>query len=289
MNLMKQFLVPTGKTVRLSDYDSAYTGEFENEETALKSIDDARGRLALLQDKLLAQETNALVLIFQGMDGAGKDGTIKHVMSSIDPQGCTVAQLPKPAGDDLKHDYLRRWIGQLPERGKIGIFNRSYYEEVIGMRVHKERLEEHNLPRDIRESKNLWKQRFRHINNLEQYLAENGFIIMKFYLNLSKEKQKERLLERLDVTEKKWKFSVNDIKARERWDDYIKAYEETFKFTATRYAPWYIIPADHRWFSAFSVADLVLRRLEQLKLRYPPVAADEKKERARARKMLEGE
>lgn len=289
MSFSRYFHVRAGRKVSLKDYDAGYTAGFEDERDAAGKINDDRKRLAELQDKFLAHETHALLLIFQGMDGAGKDGTIKQVMSSIDPQGCKVAQLSKPAGDELKQDYLRRWIKELPERGKIGIFNRSYYEEVLGTRIHPERLVDQNLPRQVRASKNIWRQRFAQINNFEQYLSENGFILMKFFLHLSKEKQRERLLERLELPEKKWKFSANDIRERGRWSEYQKAYEDVLSRTNTKYAPWFIIPADHRWLSTLAVADLVTERLEKLKLRYPSLTGEQKKESERARRELQRE
>ncbi|MGI9105596.1 MAG: PPK2 family polyphosphate kinase [Pyrinomonadaceae bacterium] len=285
----RNFLVPQGTRVRLKNYDPAFTGEFADEQEAAAKIRADCERLAAYQDKLMAQETEALVLIFQAMDGAGKDGTIKHVMASIDPQGCTVAMAEKPGEVEHKHDYLWRFIRQLPKRGQLGIFNRSYYEEVISTRVHPERLEDQQLPPRIRNAKNIWGQRFAQINNFEQYLTENGFHVMKFFLHLSKEKQRERLLERLNEPEKKWKFSVNDIQERPHWDEYMRVYEDALTQTSKRDAPWYVVPADHRWFSALVVADLVVAKLKSMKLRYPQADAEDREERAAARKQLEGE
>jgi PPK2 family polyphosphate:nucleotide phosphotransferase len=234
----------------------------------------------------MAEERQSLLLIFQAMDGAGKDGTIKHVMSSIDPQGCVVTLNEKPGATELKHDYLWRFVRNLPKRGQIGIFNRSYYEEVLSTRIHPERLEDQQLPPRIRDSKGIWRQRFTQINNFEQYLTENGVHIMKFFLHLSKEKQRERLMERLEVPEKKWKFSMNDVAERGHWDEYMDAFEDTLTRTSTRDAPWYIVPADHRWFSALVVAELVVAKLKSLNLRYPAVSSDGKKEMEKARKLL---
>ena len=281
------FTVPAGEKVCLQDYDAGFTGEFTSRDDAEDKIREGCATLAKYQDILLAEGTHALLLIFQAMDGAGKDGTIKHVMSSVDPQGCSVAMFEKPAAKELKHDYLWRFVQQLPERGKIGIFNRSYYEEVLSTRVHPERLEEQNLPASIREADGIWRQRFAHINNFEQYLAENGFIIMKFFLHLSKDKQRERLLERLDLPEKKWKFSISDIEERGHWDEYMQAYDDVLNHTSTSWAPWYVVPADHRWFSALTVADLVVTKLKALQLKYPE--SNNEQELIQARSLLQRE
>ncbi|HEY0097501.1 MAG TPA: PPK2 family polyphosphate kinase [Pyrinomonadaceae bacterium] len=285
----QEFLVPAGARLRLKNYDPAFTGKFKSEAEAEAKIRDDCENLARYQDKLLAEERQSLLLIFQAMDGAGKDGTIKHVMSSVDPQGCVVMLSEKPGATELKHDYLWRFVRYLPKRGQIGIFNRSYYEEVLSTRVHPERLEDQQLPPRIRDAKNIWRQRFTQINNFEQYLTENGVHVMKFFLHLSKEKQRERLLERLDVPEKKWKFSMNDVAERAHWDEYMIAFEDAITQTNKRHAPWYVVPADHRWFSALVVADLVLGKLKSLKLRYPPASSDGKKEMEKARKLLERE
>jgi len=282
----QKFLVKAGARVRLKNYDPAYTGKFQDEAEAEAQTQRDVESLAKYQDKLMAEETQSLLLVFQAMDGAGKDGTIKHVMSAIDPQGCKVMLSEKPGAIENKHDYLWRFVRELPKRGQIGIFNRSYYEEVLSTRVHPERLEDQQLPPRIRSAKNIWRQRFTQINNFEQYLTENGIHVMKFFLHLSKEKQRERLLERLDAPEKKWKFSMNDVEERGRWDEYQKAFEDALTQTSTRPAPWYIVPADHRWFSSLVVAELVLEKLKSLKLRYPQVSSDGKKEMEKARKIL---
>jgi len=285
---MKQqgFLVRAGERVRLRNYATAFTGKFKDEAEAEAKIREDCESLAKYQDKLMAEERQSLLLIFQAMDGAGKDGTIKHVMSSTDPQGCTVMLSEKPGALELKHDYLWRFVRYLPKRGEIGIFNRSYYEEVLSTRVHPERLEDQQLPPRIRDAKNIWRQRFAQINNFEQYLTENGVHVMKFFLHLSKEKQRERLLERLEAPEKKWKFSMNDVEERARWDEYMSAFEDALTRTSTKDAPWYIVPADHRWFSSLVVAELVVAKLKSLNLRYPPVSSDGKKEMEKARKLL---
>jgi PPK2 family polyphosphate:nucleotide phosphotransferase len=284
----QEFLVKAGARVRLKNYDPADTGKFKDQAEAEAKIERDCESLAKYQDKLMAEETQSLLLIFQAMDGAGKDGTIKHVMSAIDPQGCEVTLNEKPGAIELKHDYLWRFVRALPKRGQIGIFNRSYYEEVLSTRIHPERLEDQQLPPRIRNDKNIWRQRYTQINNFEQYLSENGVHVMKFFLHLSKEKQRERLLERLDEPEKKWKFSMNDVTERGHWGEYMKAFEDALTQTSTKFAPWYVVPADHRWFSALVVAELVVAKLKSLKLRYPQTSAESEAERAEARRMLKG-
>jgi PPK2 family polyphosphate:nucleotide phosphotransferase len=280
------FVAPPGTKVRLKDYDPAFTGAFQSEQDAEERMREDCETLALLQDKFLAQGRHALLLIFQAMDGAGKDGTIKHVMSGVDPQGCTVTNFKRPGQHELKHDYLWRFVSELPERGQIGIFNRSYYEEVLVSRVHPERLEEQCLPPHVQKSKNLWQQRFRQINYFEQYLSENGIIPVKIFLHISKEKQRERLLERTRLVEKRWKFSLDDIEDRAYWTNFMKAYEETLSQTNTRHAPWHIIPANQRWFSALAVAELVVHKLRALKPQYPHPSDEHRKELAKGKRML---
>jgi PPK2 family polyphosphate:nucleotide phosphotransferase len=283
------FAVPPGAKVRLKDYDPAFTGQFQSEEEARARIEADCETLAVLQDKFLAQGTHALLLIFQAMDGAGKDGTIKHVMSNVDPQGCKVTNFQRPGEKELKHDYLWRFVSELPERGQIGIFNRSYYEEVLVSRVHPERLKEQCLPPRVQESNGLWQQRFRQINYFEQYLSENGILPVKIFLHISKEKQHERLLERTMLVEKRWKFSLDDVKERGHWDKYMKAYEEALTRTNTRHAPWHIIPANERWFSALAVAELVVNKLRALKVRYPHPTNEQREELAKGQRMLKRE
>ena len=280
------FIVPPGEKVRLKDYDPAFTGSFQSEEDARERMREDWEALAVLQDKFMAQGRHALLLIFQAMDGAGKDGTIKHVMSGVDPQGCTVTNFKQPGEKELKHDYLWRFVKELPERGKIGIFNRSYYEEVLVSRVHPESLSEQCLPPSVEESKNLWRRRFTQINNFEKYLSENGIIPVKIFLHLSKEKQRERLLERTELAEKRWKFSLDDIKERGYWNKYMRAYEDALSHTNTRQAPWHIIPADHRWFSALAVAELVVHKLRSFKPRYPHPTDEHREELEKGKRML---
>ncbi|HEX8148619.1 MAG TPA: PPK2 family polyphosphate kinase [Pyrinomonadaceae bacterium] len=290
MNTGRQhdFQVRPGSRPRLKNYDAAFTGGFADEDEAGAKIEADCGELASLQDRLMAEETHALLVILQAVDGSGKDGTIKHVASGLDPQGCTAVNFKKPSEAENRHDYLWRFHQQVPERGRITFFNRSYYEEVISPRIHPERLGEQKLPAGGR-PKDLWRRRMGEINNFEQYLTDNGVAVMKFFLHLSKEKQAERLLERTTEPAKRWKFSADDLEGRDLWDEHIKAHEEMLARTSTRAAPWYVIPADHRWFSALAVADLMARKLRSLKPRYPTVRGDEKKEMGAARRRLERE
>lgn len=285
----KQFFVTPGKNLWLKDHQPHFTDAYADEEAARSKIEADCAALATLQDKLMAQGTHGLLLLFQAMDGSAKDGTIKHIMSSTDPQGCTAHNFTEPSEKENKHDYLWRFHACVPPRGEIGIFNRSYYEEVLATRIHPEGLAEQSLPSTVSKGNKLWKQRFAQINDFERYLVENGIIVMKFFLHLSKEKQRERLLERTEKPEKKWKFSSSDIEERGYWNKYMRAYEEMLEETSTKLAPWHIIPADHRWFTALAVADLVVVKFKELKLRYPEMKADEKQEMKEARIALEQE
>jgi PPK2 family polyphosphate:nucleotide phosphotransferase len=240
-----------------------------------------------LQDVLYAQDTYALLLIFQAMDAAGKDGIIKHIMSGVNPQGCQVYSFKTPSQEELDHDFLWRNMKALPERGRIGIFNRSYYEEVLIVRVHPEILDGQRLPKKEKKDTDLWKHRYEDINSVEQYLTRNGIVILKFFLNVSKKEQKKRFLERIDAPEKNWKFSFGDIKERERWNDYMDAYEDMLNATSTEWAPWYVIPADKKWFTRVAVADIVSNKLKSLNLRYPEISDTRRKELLEARKLLE--
>ena len=220
---------------------------------------------------LYAQDNWAVLLIFQAMDAAGKDGAIKHVMSGVNPQGCQVFSFKAPSSEDLDHDYLWRCIKCLPERGRIGIFNRSYYEETLVVRVHPEFLEQQKLPPELI-TKDIWKERFQDIRSFERYLTRNGVVIRKFFLHVSKKEQKKRFLERIEEPEKNWKFSANDAKEREYWDDYMEAYEDMIRNTATKEAPWYVVPADNKWFTRVVVAAAVIDALASLNLKYPKVS-----------------
>jgi PPK2 family polyphosphate:nucleotide phosphotransferase len=238
-----------------------------------------------LQEKLYAQDEWAALLIFQAMDAAGKDGAIKHVMSGINPEGCQVTSFKAPSHEELDHDYLWRTHKAIPERGKIGIFNRSYYEEILVVHVHEELLDMEQLPKEMR-GKHIWEDRYEDINSFEQYLVRNGLVVLKFFLHLSKSEQKKRFLERLEMPEKNWKFSMADVKERGYWKDYQEAYEEMIQNTATKQAPWYVIPADNKWFTRLAVAAATIDALDSLDLQFPEVDKEKKKELAKVREAL---
>lgn len=280
-----EFIVRPGSRPRLKNYDSAFTGGFTDEQEAHIKFKTDCVEMAELQDKLMAQESHALLVIFQSIDGSGKDGTIKSVAARLDPQGCTAQNFTKPSEIENKHDYLWRFHKGVPERGRITFFNRSYYEEIISPRLYPERLDEQHLPSHSR-AQNIWKRRMAEINNFEQYLTDNGVVILKLFLNLSRSKQAERLLERTMEPAKKWKFSSADMQNRELWDEHVKAHEEMLARTSTKAAQWHIIPADHRWFTALAVADLILGKLRALKLRYPAIRGEEKKEMEKTKERL---
>lgn len=280
-----EFVVRPGSRPNLNNYDTAYTGEFSDEEQAREKFQTDCAEMAGLQDKLMAQESHALLVIFQSIDGSGKDGTIKSIAAGLDPQGCTAHNFKKPSDIENRHDYLWRFHQGVPERGRITFFNRSYYEEVIAPRVRPERLGEQGLPPRSR-TKDIWKRRMTEINNFEQYLTDNGVVILKLFLNLSKEKQAERLLERTVEPAKKWKFSTADMENRGLWDEHVKAHEEMLARTSTKASPWHVIPADHRWFTSLAVADLMVRKLRGLKLRYPAIQGEDKKEMEKTQKQL---
>ena len=281
-------IVPPGKKVRLKDFDPGYTGKYQSKEDALEKLETDSARLAKYQDVLYAQDTCALLIIFQALDAAGKDGTIKHVMSGINPQGTQVFSFKQPSAEELDHDYLWRYHKATPERGRIGIFNRSYYEEVLVVRAHPEFLNAQKLPPKT-VKKDIWKQRFKQINDFERYLVGNGVEVLKFFLNVSKEEQRRRFLARLDIPEKNWKFSLADAKERAHWDDYQKAFEDVFNHTSTKWAPWYIIPADHKWFTHVAVSDIIISKLKSLNLKYPSVSKERLQELQIDRELLESE
>ena len=285
--LLKPFRVTKGKNFLLKDVDPDNTLDFTKEDKPRSKEALARGVTALteLQDKLYAQDKWAVLLIFQAMDAAGKDGAIKHVMSGVNPQGCQVFSFKSPSSEDLDHDYLWRCMKRLPNRGHIGIFNRSYYEEVLVVRVHPEFMAKQKLPPKL-VGKKIWEHRFQEIRNFEQYLARNGVIVRKFFLHVSKKEQKRRFLERIEDPLKNWKFSSNDAAERDFWDDYMGAYEEMIQETATDKAPWYVVPADHKWFTRVVVAAAVIDALASLDLAYPKVDESKLKELAAAKKKL---
>jgi PPK2 family polyphosphate:nucleotide phosphotransferase len=286
--LIDRLIAQPGKKISLKDYDADWTGSIKDKKQAEGLLEDGVRRLAKTQDKLYAQDKYALLIIFQAMDAAGKDGTIRHVMSGVNPQGCQVFSFKAPSAEERDHDYLWRSSKALPERGRIGIHNRSYYEEVLVCRVHPALLDAQNLPDECKD-KDVWKRRFHEINGFERYLTDNGIVILKFYLNVSKKEQKRRFLDRIDLDEKNWKFSVNDAREREHWDDYMEAYEDVFTHTSTKAAPWYIVPADNKWFMRYAVAAIINRRLEKLDLKYPTLTKEKKNELFEARKVLMAE
>lgn len=284
------FIAKPGTKICLKDFDSGFTAGLKRKEVDVdRLLQLSVKELAQYQDVLYAQDIYALLIIFQAMDAAGKDGTIKHVMSGINPQGCQVFSFKSPSSEELDHDYLWRSFRALPERGRIGIFNRSYYEEVLIVRVHPEILNTQKLPPHLRSDPKIWQQRYEEINNFEKYLVDNGVMVLKFFLNVSKEEQKERFLERIDRSEKNWKFSVNDVKERQFWNDYMHAYEDAFTHTSTDWAPWYIIPADRKWFTRLMVAYFIAEKMKSLDLEYPTVTEAHRQQLLQARELLEKE
>src|ERR1700734_99739 len=283
--LEKSYRVDDGKHFRLKEFDPADTGRWDSVEEAKEQLQKDIKRMVELQDKLYAQDRWSVLLIFQAMDAAGKDGTIKHVMSGVNPEGCQVHSFKAPSQAELQHDFLWRTTQALPERGHIGIFNRSYYEEVLVVRVHPPVLESQLVPPALI-TKDIWKERFEDINCFERHMGRNGTVIRKFFLHLSKKEQKRRFLARLDEPEKHWKFSAADIQERECWDDYQRAYEDMIRNTATKHAPWYVIPADNKGFAHLAVAAVVVETLEELNPSYPKVDAAKRKELEAARRLL---
>ncbi|MFZ0684088.1 MAG: polyphosphate kinase 2 family protein [Terriglobales bacterium] len=288
--LLKRYRIEDGKHFRLKDHDPADTHGLKSElkPQAKKLLADGVKELSQLQDVLAAQDRWGLLLIFQAMDAAGKDGTIKHVMSGVNPEGVVVSPFKAPSSEELHHGYLWRTSKCMPGRGQIGIFNRSYYEEVLVVRVHPQILENQKLPKPL-VTKHIWQQRFEDIVNYERYATRNGIAVLKFFLHLSREEQKRRFLQRLDDPEKNWKFSSADAKEREFWDAYQDAYEDMVRHTATEFAPWYVVPADNKWFTRLVVSHAVVHALKNMKLKYPKVSGTEKAALEEARKQLGGE
>lgn len=285
---MKQehFIVSPDTKTALKQYDSGYKGHFKHKSEAQHQLQEHIKHLKKHQEIFYAQNTFALPIIFQAMDAAGKDSTIKYVMSGVNPQGCQVFSFGVPSAEELDHDYLWRYAKTLPERGRIGIFNRSYYEEVLVVRVHPELLDRQQLPSEVKANK-IWESRFQEINNFEKYLSQNGIVVLKFFLNVSKGEQKKRFLDRINRPEKNWKFSANDLNERAYWDKYMQAYGDVFNHTSTEWAPWYIIPADRKWFTRLVVADIICNRLASLKLSYPTVSKADKKQLLQAKEKLD--
>lgn len=286
LDFARPFRIDNGKVFRLKSVDPADTGRIIKEEAVAelaRGIESLRG----MQEKLYAQDRWALLLIFQAMDAAGKDSVIKHVMSGINPQGCQVYSFKAPSAEELDHDFLWRTTGRLPERGRIGIFNRSYYEEMLIVRVHRELLERQKLPPQLM-TEHIWKERFEDVNAFERYLTRNGTVIRKFFLHVSQDEQKKRFLERIDNPDKNWKFTIDDVREREHWDDYMAAYEDMIRHTATGHAPWYVVPADNKWFTRLVVAAAINDAMNELDLALPKIGKEKKRELAEARAMLEG-
>lgn len=284
--LSEPYRVDHGKKFRLKDFDPEDTGHFRSEEHAQEMLEKSLAAMRDLQDKLYAQDRWSVLIILQALDAAGKDGLIKHVMSGVNPQGCQVYSFKQPSSEELNHDYMWRAAHRLPERGHIGIFNRSYYEEVLVVRVHPEILQGERIPEELI-GKDIWQQRFEDFVNFERYLARNGTVVRKFFLNLSKKEQKKRFMERLDNPEKNWKFSAADVRERACWDDYMSAFEDVIAATSKKHAPWYVVPADNKWYTRLVVAAAIVETLESLKLSFPKVSAAEKKELAAAKRELQ--
>jgi len=285
----ENLLVKEGSNLKLKDLDPKYTAIFKDKEDAEEMLQNDIEQMAALQNILYASAKYSLLIVFQAMDAAGKDSTIKHVMSGINPQGCVVTSFKQPSHEELAHDYLWRINEHLPRRGMISIFNRSHYEEVLVTRVHPQYILAQNIPgidSVDKIDKQFWHDRYESINNFEKHLAENGTVILKFFLHVSKEEQKKRFLKRIDEHEKNWKFSSADVKEREYWDKYMEAYEDAINNTSKKHAPWYVIPADKKWFMRAAVGDIIVGTLESLKLSYPKVSQEELAELNKAKTLL---
>jgi PPK2 family polyphosphate:nucleotide phosphotransferase len=282
------FRVTDGSRFRLKDHDPRDTGQFQNKREGRERLEAGCLRMRELQNVLYAHDRFALLLIFQAMDGAGKDSVIKHVMSGVNPQGCQVFSYKQPSSEELDHDFLWRTNRGLPERGRIGVFNRSYYEEVLIVRVHSSILKKQKLPEPLL-TDDIWEDRFRSIRDLERHLTRNGTVVRKFFLNVSKEEQRRRFLARLDEPDKNWKFSLADVDERKHWDRYLGAYEEMIQHTSSEDAPWYVVPADHKWFTRIVVADAIVDTLESMDIHYPKVDDQQRQELATARALLEAQ
>jgi PPK2 family polyphosphate:nucleotide phosphotransferase len=287
-DFLKPYVVKDGDQFKLKDHDPDDTRWIKSKKEGKALLESGVDQLCELQERLYAQDRWGVLLIFQAMDAAGKDGAIKHVLSGVNPQGCQVYSFKSPSHEELDHDFLWRTSKSLPERGRIGIFNRSYYEEVLVVRVHPEFLKGQKVPPDLI-TKHIWRERFEDIAAFERYLARNGYVIRKFFLNVSRKEQKKRFLERLDMPEKNWKFSLADAKERGFWNDYMDAYEDMIRHTATPEAPWVVVPADNKWFARIVVASATIAALRELKLEFPRVDDAKKKELAAAKAALENE
>lgn len=287
-NLQKTLIAKPGEKHKVSDFSTNFTAGIEEEEGKELILENVN-TLSEMQDKFYAHNKYALLIVFQAMDAAGKDGTIKHVMSGVNPQGCQVFSFKSPSAEELDHDYMWRILKCMPERGRIGIFNRSHYEEVLVTKVHPEIILNQQLPgikstKDI--DKKFWNKRYNQINDIEKYLTENGVVILKFFLNVSKDEQKKRFMKRLNDEKKNWKFSLADLKERGYWDDYMKAYSDVFTHTSTDYAPWYVIPADNKWFMRYAVSKIITEKMSELKIQYPKVSEEGLERLEEAKKLL---
>jgi PPK2 family polyphosphate:nucleotide phosphotransferase len=285
---LKRFEAPSGRRFRLNDRDPIDTSGVRGKADAERQLAESIGTMRELQERLYAQDRWSLLVVLQAMDAAGKDSTIKHVMSGLNPQGCEVHSFKMPSDEELDHDFLWRTSVRLPRRGHIGLFNRSYYEEVLVVRVHPEALARQKLPYRLL-TKRIWEDRYEDINNYEQYLARNGIVVRKIFLHISKEEQQRRFLARLDRPEKQWKFSMHDVEERKLWDKYMRAYEETIRATSTKHAPWYVVPADHKWFSRLVVSHIIIEALQGLGLEFPALSPAQQRELAQVRRALESE
>ena len=284
-----KFRVAEGSKVNLKNHPTDFTDGFNDKKEAIKDLEKNVLRLAELQDVLYAENVHSLLLIFQAMDAAGKDSVIKHVMSGINPQGCQVTSFKQPSAEELEHDFLWRSQKALPERGRIGIFNRSHYEEVLIVRVHPNILQSQPLPDSVKNDKNIWKKRYEQIRDWEDMLDYNGTHVLKFFLNVSLDEQKKRFLDRIEQPDKNWKFNTGDSKERALWPDYMKAYEDAMEATSTDRSPWFIIPADKKWFTRLAVSEIIVQKMESLKLKYPTVTEAHRAELLESKKILESE
>jgi PPK2 family polyphosphate:nucleotide phosphotransferase len=285
---LKQFQAPAGQRFRLRDYDPADTAGIRNKAEAEAQLAESKSVMRRLQERLYAQDRWSLLLVLQAMDAAGKDSTIEHVMSGVNPQGCEVYSFKAPSDEELDHDFLWRTTIRLPRRGHIGIFNRSYYEEVLVARVHDEILKRQKLPRELMTTR-IWDERYEDINSHERYLVRNGIVLRKVFLHISREEQRRRFLARLERPEKQWKFSMHDVEERKRWADYMRAYEQAIRATSTTHAPWFVVPADHKWYSRLVVSRIIIEALEGLNLQFPEVDPAHRRELGKIRQALEAE
>ncbi len=285
---INHFIVEPGKQIKLDDYDPVMTEPYLDKKMAADKLKKVVQQLAKLQNILYAENSYSVLIILQGMDTSGKDSVIRYVMSGVNPQGTSVSSFKEPSAEELDHDFLWRSTLAMPARGTIGIFNRSYYEEVIVARVHPKIVESQKIPKKLKDE-NFWKNRFEDINNFEKYVTRNGTIVLKFFLHVSKKEQKRRLLSRIDEPEKNWKFALSDVEERSFWPQYMHAYEDVLNHTSTKHAVWHIIPADNKWFSRAAIADIIVKKLKSLKLNYPVVSEEHQKQLAEGKKRLEAE